>query len=131
MAVALQAHVLAPMLDTLSPVRFPFLVLLASGGHTLLATVTDVGSCALIGSTLDDSLGEAFDKVGRMIHATEHVGPGVYSKSTRVVDVLISSACVCVCVCDCARVSACVCVTARARVRACVCVRACVRVYGA
>lgn len=53
---------------------FPYLVLLVSGGHTLVAVAHGVGRYAVLGSTLDDSLGECFDKVARMVEATTHAG---------------------------------------------------------
>eukprot|EP01039_Chlorochromonas_danica_P004505 gene4505-4941_t len=48
-------------------VEFPFLALLASGGHTSLLVVRDLGQYDLLGGTLDDALGEAFDKAGRLL----------------------------------------------------------------
>ena len=48
---------------------FPFLVLLASGGHTLVALASGVGETLVLGSTLDDALGECYDKVARMVGA--------------------------------------------------------------
>ncbi|MGD2116445.1 MAG: tRNA (adenosine(37)-N6)-threonylcarbamoyltransferase complex transferase subunit TsaD [Acidobacteriota bacterium] len=50
-----------------TPVRYPCLVLLVSGGHTLLARVLEPGSYELLGSTRDDSVGEAYDKVSRLL----------------------------------------------------------------
>lgn len=58
----MEAHALtARMLD--ASVEYPFLVLLISGGHCLLALVTDVDQFLLLGQSLDDAPGEAFDKV--------------------------------------------------------------------
>lgn len=58
----MEAHALtARMLDP--SVLYPFLVLLISGGHCLLAVVTDVDQFLLLGQSLDDAPGEAFDKV--------------------------------------------------------------------
>lgn len=48
-------------------VPFPFLCLLVSGGHNLLVLIKDVGQYVQIGSTLDDALGEAYDKIARML----------------------------------------------------------------
>ena len=53
-------------------ISFPFLSLLVSGGHTLVARVDGVDRVTVLGSTLDDSLGEAFDKVGRLIRVADH-----------------------------------------------------------
>src|ERR1700747_1870476 len=57
----LEAHALTARLT--HAVGFPFLLLLASGGHTALVAARDVGNYVRLGSTLDDAIGEAFDKV--------------------------------------------------------------------
>jgi N6-L-threonylcarbamoyladenine synthase len=62
----LQGHVAANFLQP-DPFDPPFVCLLASGGHTLLAAVTDHGGYALLGQTLDDAAGEAFDKGARLL----------------------------------------------------------------
>lgn len=68
----MEAHALMPLLhqqqrggggDDGNALRFPFAALLLSGGHTMLALCKGVGSYSVIGSTLDDALGEALDKV--------------------------------------------------------------------
>ena len=56
-------------------VRYPALVLLVSGGHTLLARLEDAGDVQLMGSTVDDSVGEAYDKVARMLGLGYPGGP--------------------------------------------------------
>jgi N6-L-threonylcarbamoyladenine synthase len=56
-------------------VKYPALVLLVSGGHTLLARLEDPGEIQLIGSTVDDSVGEAYDKVARMLGLGYPGGP--------------------------------------------------------
>jgi N6-L-threonylcarbamoyladenine synthase len=61
----MEAHALVARLEAEAP--FPFLALLISGGHNLLVVVRGVGDYAIIGATLDDALGEAYDKVGRML----------------------------------------------------------------
>ena len=58
-------------------VRFPSIILLVSGGHTLLARMTTPGEIQLIGSTVDDSIGEAYDKVARMLGLGYPGGPVV------------------------------------------------------
>jgi N6-L-threonylcarbamoyladenine synthase len=58
-------------------VRFPATVLLVSGGHTFLARMEDGDSIELLGSTRDDSVGEAYDKVGRMLGLGFPGGPAV------------------------------------------------------
>ena len=62
----LQGHVAANYLQP-DPIEPPFLCLLASGGHTLLARVTEHGSYERLGGTLDDAAGEAFDKGARLL----------------------------------------------------------------
>ena len=58
-------------------VKFPAIILLVSGGHTLLARMTGPGEIALIGNTRDDSVGEAYDKVARMLGLGYPGGPVV------------------------------------------------------
>lgn len=62
----LEGHLLAPMLEAHRP-EFPFLALLVSGGHTLLIRVGGVGQYELLGESLDDAVGEAFDKTAKLI----------------------------------------------------------------
>lgn len=62
----LEGHILSPLLDTPAP-DFPFLALLVSGGHTMLLKANDIGNYELIGETLDDAAGEAFDKVAQLL----------------------------------------------------------------
>lgn len=61
----MEAHALAARID--NDVQFPFLCLLVSGGHSLLAVVEDVDQFLLIGDTIDDAPGEAFDKIARRL----------------------------------------------------------------
>jgi N6-L-threonylcarbamoyladenine synthase len=58
-------------------VRYPAMVLLVSGGHTLLARMTAPGAITLLGATRDDSVGEAYDKVGRMLGLDYPAGPAM------------------------------------------------------
>ena len=62
----LEGHLLAPFLEPTSP-QFPFLALLISGGHTELVKVEKFGSYEIIGDTLDDAVGEAFDKTAKLL----------------------------------------------------------------
>jgi N6-L-threonylcarbamoyladenine synthase len=62
----LEAHALTPRL--IEDIGFPYLLLLVSGGHTQLVAVEDVGKYRRIGTTIDDAIGEAFDKVAKMLN---------------------------------------------------------------
>jgi N6-L-threonylcarbamoyladenine synthase len=62
----LEAHILAAQLDN-PQLDFPFLVLLVSGGHTQLLQATALGEYLLLGETLDDAVGEAFDKTAKLM----------------------------------------------------------------
>ncbi len=70
----LEGHLLASMLEA-EPPEFPFLALLVSGGHTQLIEVTALGRYRIIGETLDDAAGEAFDKVARLLGLPYPGGP--------------------------------------------------------
>jgi N6-L-threonylcarbamoyladenine synthase len=62
----MEGHLLAPMLEAERP-DFPFVALLVSGGHTQLVRVDGIGRYRLLGESLDDAAGEAFDKVAKML----------------------------------------------------------------
>lgn len=62
----LEGHLLSPLLSS-TPPTFPFVALLVSGGHTQLMRVTAVGEYELLGETLDDAAGEAFDKSAKLL----------------------------------------------------------------
>jgi len=62
----LEGHILAPLLETDAP-TFPFLALLVSGGHSQLIEVRDVGRYQLLGESIDDAIGEAFDKSAKLM----------------------------------------------------------------
>jgi N6-L-threonylcarbamoyladenine synthase len=62
----MEAHLLAPLLNAESP-AFPFLALLVSGGHTLLVAVEDIGHYEILGESIDDAAGEAFDKTAKLL----------------------------------------------------------------
>ena len=72
----LEGHLLAPMLDEPKP-EFPFVALLVSGGHTQLMQVTGVGRYQMLGCTLDDAAGEAFDKTAKLLKLGYPGGPKV------------------------------------------------------
>ena len=72
----MEAHLLAPMLETPAP-EFPFIALLVSGGHTLLVRVDGIGRYALLGESLDDAAGEAFDKTAKLLGLGYPGGPAL------------------------------------------------------
>jgi N6-L-threonylcarbamoyladenine synthase len=70
----LEAHLMAALLEDESP-EFPFLALLVSGGHTMLIDVRGLGDYEVLGQTLDDAAGEAFDKTAKMLGLPYPGGP--------------------------------------------------------
>ncbi|MFT6222046.1 MAG: N6-L-threonylcarbamoyladenine synthase [Candidatus Endobugula sp.] len=70
----MEGHLLAPMLEDLPP-SFPFIALLVSGGHTQLVRVDGIGKYRLLGESLDDAAGEAFDKAAKMLDLDYPGGP--------------------------------------------------------
>ena len=70
----MEGHLLAPMLED-TPPEFPFVALLVSGGHTQLVLVKGIGSYQLLGESLDDAAGEAFDKTAKMLDLDYPGGP--------------------------------------------------------
>ena len=72
----LEGHLLSPFLSA-DPPAFPFVALLVSGGHTQLMRVDDVGAYALLGETIDDAAGEAFDKSAKLLGLGYPGGPAL------------------------------------------------------
>jgi len=72
----MEGHLLAPMLEENAP-QFPFVALLVSGGHTLLAYVKGIGQYELLGQSLDDAAGEAFDKTAKLLGLGYPGGPAL------------------------------------------------------
>jgi len=70
----MEGHLLAPMLEEQAP-DFPFIALLVSGGHTMLVKVEGVGSYEILGESLDDAAGEAFDKTAKLLGLPYPGGP--------------------------------------------------------
>ncbi len=70
----MEGHLLAPMLEN-EPPSFPFLALLVSGGHTMLIAVRELGDYRVLGTTLDDAAGEAFDKTAKLLDLGYPGGP--------------------------------------------------------
>lgn len=78
----MEGHLLAPMLEA-NPPEFPFVALLVSGGHTQLVAVEGIGEYTLLGESLDDAAGEAFDKVAKMLGLDYPGGPRVAALATQ------------------------------------------------
>ena len=76
----MEGHLLAPMLSD-EPPTMPFVALLVSGGHTQLIEVQGIGDYTLLGESVDDAAGEAFDKVAKMLYLPYPGGPHVAKKA--------------------------------------------------
>jgi len=72
----LEGHLLSPLLSATAPV-FPFVALLISGGHTQLMKVNGIGQYKLLGETVDDAVGEAFDKTAKLLGLGYPGGPAL------------------------------------------------------
>ncbi|MCX7273448.1 MAG: tRNA (adenosine(37)-N6)-threonylcarbamoyltransferase complex transferase subunit TsaD [Burkholderiales bacterium] len=78
----LEGHLLSPLLSA-QPPAFPFVALLVSGGHTQLMRVDGVGRYELLGDTLDDAAGEAFDKSAKLLGLGYPGGPAIAALASR------------------------------------------------
>jgi N6-L-threonylcarbamoyladenine synthase len=76
----MEGHLLAPMLEDTQP-EFPFICLLVSGGHSMIIRVDGIGRYRLLGDTLDDAAGEAFDKTAKMLGLGYPGGPEVSKRA--------------------------------------------------
>ena len=72
----MEGHLLAPMLEA-DPPEFPFVALLVSGGHTMLVDVAAPGAYQILGQSVDDAAGEAFDKTAKMLGLGYPGGPAI------------------------------------------------------
>ena len=81
----MEGHLLAPMLETPRP-AFPFLALLVSGGHSQLVQVGGIGDYELLGESLDDAAGEAFDKTAKLLGLGYPGGPALARLAQQGVD---------------------------------------------
>ena len=72
----MEGHLLAPMLEA-TPPQFPFIALLVSGGHTQLVRVDGIGQYRVLGESIDDAAGEAFDKTAKMLGLPYPGGPEI------------------------------------------------------
>ncbi|MZI92629.1 tRNA (adenosine(37)-N6)-threonylcarbamoyltransferase complex transferase subunit TsaD [Vibrio sp. CAIM 722] len=70
----MEGHLLAPMLED-TPPEFPFLALLVSGGHTMIVEVRAIGDYKILGESIDDAAGEAFDKTAKLMGLDYPGGP--------------------------------------------------------
>jgi len=78
----MEGHLLAPLLDSSKP-NFPFVALLVSGGHTLLVEVYGIGEYKILGQSLDDAVGEAFDKTAKILGLGYPGGPALALLATK------------------------------------------------
>ncbi|MFW5432793.1 MAG: tRNA (adenosine(37)-N6)-threonylcarbamoyltransferase complex transferase subunit TsaD [Methylophilaceae bacterium] len=78
----LEGHLLAPLLES-NPPTFPFVALLVSGGHSQLMRVDGIGQYTLLGDTLDDAAGEAFDKTAKLLGLGYPGGPALAKLATQ------------------------------------------------
>ena len=72
----MEAHLLAPLIEGISP-HYPYVALLVSGGHTLLVKIDAIGSYSILGESIDDAVGEAFDKTAQMLGLPYPGGPQI------------------------------------------------------
>lgn len=72
----MEGHLLAPLLED-NPPEFPFVALLVSGGHSMMVAVKGIGQYKVIGDTLDDAAGEAFDKTAKLLGLDYPGGPAL------------------------------------------------------
>lgn len=77
----IEAHLYAAVMSHTAPVKFPCLGAVLSGGHTALLLVNGIGDYRLIGETVDDAIGEAFDKVAKMMNLPYPGGPHIEQKA--------------------------------------------------
>lgn len=78
----MEGHLLAPMLEA-QPPAFPFVALLVSGGHTQLVRVDGIGQYELLGESIDDAAGEAFDKTAKLMGLRYPGGPEIAALAQR------------------------------------------------
>ena len=78
----MEGHLLAPMLEDTNP-EFPFLALLVSGGHTMMVAVKAIGEYEILGESIDDAAGEAFDKTAKLLGLDYPGGPLLAKMATQ------------------------------------------------
>ena len=77
----MEAHLLAPLIETTNAPDLPFIALLVSGGHTQLVHVKALGNYKILGESLDDAAGEAFDKTAKLLGLGYPGGPKIAAKA--------------------------------------------------
>ena len=78
----LEGHLLSPLVNN-KKIHFPFLSLLLTGGHTQIYLVENIGNYKLLGETVDDAVGESFDKVAKMLGLNYPGGPLIEKKAAK------------------------------------------------
>ena len=73
----IEAHLYASLMSNAKPISFPCLGVVISGGHTAIVLIKDIGTYELIGHTVDDAIGEAFDKVAKLMGLNYPGGPQI------------------------------------------------------
>lgn len=79
----MEGHIISPLIHNKNKIEFPALALLISGGHTQLVKVNSWGSYEILGETVDDAVGEAFDKVARILGLPYPGGPEISRKANK------------------------------------------------
>jgi len=79
----LEGHICSLFIDRNNDIKPPFLVLLASGGHTAIYKYISSGDCQLLGQTVDDAAGEAFDKVGKLLEFPYPAGRAIEQEAAK------------------------------------------------
>ena len=79
----MEGHLLAPMLEDTNIPEFPFIALLVSGGHSLIVDVKGIGEYAVLGESIDDAAGEAFDKTAKLLGLDYPGGPLLAKLATK------------------------------------------------
>jgi N6-L-threonylcarbamoyladenine synthase len=84
----LEGHIFSVLLEN-PGLQLPFLALVVSGGHTAIYKVENIGTYTCIGQTVDDAAGEAFDKVGKMLHFNYPAGKSIEEEASKATDTKI------------------------------------------
>jgi len=82
----LEGHLLSPLLDIENDIEYPYIALLVSGGHTQIFEVETFGSYKLLGESIDDAVGEAFDKTAKLLGMSYPGGVEVANLANKAID---------------------------------------------